>query len=167
MAGLACNLSAFTVIEREGMDFQKSRRPGRAAMAFLAFLTKKTNVNSRLGMTFHTPGRSGVVNAACVAIQAGDLGMRAFQRKDSLMIEIAHTISPVMTFQAGQTVLGCVLLHKAGILATMAGSARAIVYGQKPTRMANITRYRLALIILCMMRQAKGGIYFMIKLLSI
>ena len=128
MASLACNLSAFTVIEREGMDFQKSRRPGRAAMAFLTFLTEKTNVNSRLGMAIHTPGGSGVIHAAFVAIQAGNLGMRAFQRKDSLMIKIAHTIPPVMTFQTGRTVLGCVLLHKAGILTRMAGSARTGIY---------------------------------------
>ena len=123
MAGLACNLTAFTMIKREGMDFQKSRRPGGTAMAFLAFLTKETNVNSRLRMAIHTPGGSRVVNAIFVAIQAGNLGMRAFQRKDSLMIEIAHTIPPVMAFQTGRTVLRYVLLQKAGILTSMAGSA--------------------------------------------
>ncbi|OGO33678.1 MAG: hypothetical protein A2W35_07565 [Chloroflexi bacterium RBG_16_57_11] len=123
MAGLTCDLPPLAMVEREGMDLQKSRRPGRVAMALLAFQAEETQVNGWLSMALDTPGDDALVDASCMTLQAGDLDMRAFQWKNCLVVEISHPVPSVMTFQAGLTVLRCVLLHETGILVTMTGRA--------------------------------------------
>jgi hypothetical protein len=125
MAGSASDLPAFSVIERKGMDLQKSWRPDRIAMTLLAFLTEEADVNSRLGMALDATRGNALVEAVLMTFQAGELSVRTFQWKNDLVVEISHPVPSVMTFQASLTILRNVLLHETGIPFTMTGNACA------------------------------------------
>ena len=106
-------------------------------MTLLAFLTKEADVNSRLGMALDTTGGNALVKAVLMTFQASEFSVWTFQWKNDLVVESSHTVPSVMTFQASLTILRSVLLHKTGILYTMAGKACAGIDRQKLTRMTD------------------------------
>jgi hypothetical protein len=167
MAGFAADVSLAPVIERELVCPQVSGEPGLGGMASPACQAEETCVDLWLGMAPRAvAGRAGK-GVIGVAIQAFEFRMPAIQQEDIGVIEGLHAIDPIVAVQASLAHLIAMLLHKAGIVFTMTADAgfgrEALNFGWVASEAGKI----FAGEILRMASQAKYGILFMFKRLSV
>jgi len=166
MAFLAGNFTLPAMLEREGVLAQGRWRPGHGSMAVLAFQSKETSMDCRLSVALHALCRRALEDLVLMASGTVDRSVLAVQDKDSLVVESAHAVGPIMALQAIGAKLTLVLLHKAGLSAGMAIDAGLHIKVVQPAWMAGLASDRIARIIFAMQGQAKSCLLDMVERFS-
>jgi hypothetical protein len=111
------------MIDRESVLHQLCREPSTAVVTVFALQAKKAHMNFWFSMTVFALSRGILVALVAVAGLALDPNVGSIQLENYLVIEFAHAVRTVMTFQAAATHLQLVLTHKYLIIECVAAKA--------------------------------------------
>jgi hypothetical protein len=138
-------------------------------MAVLALQAKETQVNGWLGMAFDTIHRGTLEDLFCMAGFTCQRGVSAIQYEEISMIEVVHTIHPIVTIHTGRPIFLQVLAHeiRLAIIFRMAIHTSLHIKTLDAGEMATRTGHDLPIEIPGMARQAKKGCDRMIERFAI
>jgi hypothetical protein len=115
-------------------------------------------------MTARTLRRRAFLFQIRVAAFTFQVGMLAFQREESLMLERVHPVYPIVALQAIRAELRGVFGHESGVVIVVALDANLLIKRRRDGAMARRTGDRLALVIGGMFDQAKPIPRMVVKL---
>ncbi len=123
VAGLAGYFALTAMIQREGVDAQRRRRPGLSRVAIFAFQTEETGVDLRLSVAAHTLGWRSFEALVRMTARASQVGVCPIQREDGCMDEIVHAVAPIMAIHAVCAKLAQMVGHESAVFLPMTGNA--------------------------------------------
>ena len=166
---LAGNFTPASMIEREGMQAQQRRGPGRGRVTVLALHSKKASMNIRFSMALHTCGWRFSEFKILMAGGALCFGMFPIQEEEIGMVEIAHPVSAIMALEAVGTEFRLVIQHKSCALLSL----RVAINTHLQVEICQVFAVTagagqgLVLVIFLVSRQAESGGLGMLELLAI
>ena len=149
------------------MDLQQPREPGCICMAILAFLSKETSMNGRLGMASTTLVRGVVKDPFLVAQLALNFSMPAGQGKEVGMLKVAKPIYAIMAVQAIRAKKILVAGHKCFVMTVVACIACLQVACMDIICMAAVAGNEISGKIQLVVDQAEGCICCMVERFSL
>lgn len=149
------------------MDLQQPREPGCICMAILAFLSKETGMNGRLGMASTTLVRSAAKDPFLVAQLALNFSMPAGQGKEVGMLKVAKPVYPIMAVQAIRAKKILVAGHECFVMTVVACFACLQVACLDTICVAAVAGNEISGKIQLVTDQAEGCIYAMVERFSI
>jgi hypothetical protein len=157
VAGLAGDFSVATVVQREGVSVQWSRKPTLYGMAVIAARSKETGVNGWFCMTGCTLQWGAAEMTIFMTVGALQAGVLARQRENHLVVKAMQAVDAIMAGQTAGAILLDVNLHEGLIMSTVAGHAGRRVKLHRLSGVASCTQHG-GLVVIDRM-QVKGETY--------
>lgn len=157
VAGLAGQLAAVTMIEREGMADELGRLPGGGAVAAGTIEAEEASMHGRFLVAAGASARRAGKHPLLVTGSTGDGGMGAVQCEYNFMFEGGHCVETIVALGAGRSEEGVMFRHKGRVGVHV---ARCAVGGCRCVAAGNVAipaGQDFAVIVVLVQHQAERG----------